>query len=335
MACNANRNIFRNAAKSALAAACLLAVLSPGLASAQAYPNKTIKILVPFTAGGSSDIIARAIALKIPDSIPGASVIVENRPGANGAIAAEMTAKAPADGYTLLVGSIGVFAINPALYRNLPYQTLRDFDLITVAVRTPNLLVANSKFPATTLAELIAYSKKNPGKVSFASSGTGSSDHLSAEMFWQKSGTSGIHVPYKGGSAAMTDLIGGSADVSFQNLGAVSGHVKGGRLKAIAVTSAQRVSQFPDVPTMVEAGMAGFEVYSWQAVVAPKGVPKDVLAKLQSAIVAALNAPDNRQRLSDIGFDVVANSQEQFTEFLKAELARWKQVVDTGNVTAE
>ena len=328
----------RGLARSARIASCIallaFAAALSGSASAQGYPNKPVRILVPFVAGGSSDIVARAISLKLPETL-GGSAIVENRPGANGGIAGEITARAPADGYTLLVGSIGVFAINPVLYKNLPYQPLKDFDLITVAVRTPNLLVANPKVPANTLAELIAYSKKNPGKVSFASSGTGSSDHLSAELFWQRTGTSGIHVPYKGGAAAMTDLIGGTADVSFQNLGAVSGHVKGGRLKAIAVTGAQRSPQLPDVPTMAEAGMPNFEVYSWQAVVAPKGLPKAIHSRLTSAVIGALNAPENRQRLNDIGFDVVANSPEQFEEFLKLELARWKQVVDAGNITAD
>jgi tripartite-type tricarboxylate transporter receptor subunit TctC len=261
--------------------------------------------------------------------------VVENRPGANGSIAAELTAKSPADGYTMLVGSIGVFSINPALYKSLPYSPLRDFDLVTLAVTTPNILIATPKFPANTVAELVAHAKKNPGKVSFVSSGTGSSDHLSAELFWQRTGTTGIHVPYKGGSAAMTDLIGGAADVSFQNLGAASGHVKGGRLKAIAVTSAKRVPQFPDVPTMIEAGLPGFEVYSWQAVVAPKGLPKDIAAKLHAAVTAALKHPENRGRLEAQGFDVVAGSSGEFEQFLKEELARWKVVVDTAGVKPE
>ena len=313
---------------------CLLLALLPQIVLAQAYPNKPIKILVPFTAGGSSDIIARSIGIKLAE-IMGQPVVVENRAGANGAIAAEMTAKAPADGYTILVGSIGVFSINPALYKALPYQPLRDFDLLTVAVRNPNILIATPKFPANTVAELIDYLKKNPGKTSFVSSGSGSSDHLSAELFWQRTGTTGIHVPYKGGSAAMTDLIGGAVDVSFQNLGAASGHINGGRLKAIAVTSDKRVPQFPNVPTMAEAGIPGFEVYSWQAVVAPKGLLKDVLAKLQAGVVAALNAPDNKARLEAQGFEVVANSSEQFNEFLKGELARWKGVVDTAGIKAD
>jgi tripartite-type tricarboxylate transporter receptor subunit TctC len=304
-------------------------------AVAQAYPSKPIRILVPFTAGGSSDMTARAISAKLPDSFPGATVVVENRPGANGAIAAEAMAKSPPDGYTLLVGSIGTFAINAALFPKLPYNPQRDFDLLTVAVRTPNLLVCNPKVPANTLPELLAYLRKNPGKVSFASSGTGSSDHLSAELLWQRTSTSGIHVPYKGGSAAMTDLIGGSAECSFQNLGAVSGHVKGGRLKAMAVTSNKRTPVFPDVPTMAEAGAPNFEVYSWQAVAGPKGLPKDVAAKLHAAIVAALNAPDTRARFDAQGFDVVANSPSEFNSFLNAEIGMWKKVVETGGIKAD
>ncbi len=304
-------------------------------ASAQAYPSKPIKILVPFTAGGSSDMVARAIGAKLPDGLPGATVVVENRPGANGAIAAEALAKSAPDGYTLLVGSIGTFAINAALFPKLTYNPQRDFDLLTVAVRTPNLLVCNPKVPANTLSELLAYLKKNPGKVSFASSGTGSSDHLSAELLWQRTSTTGIHVPYKGGSAAMTDMIGGSAECSFQNLGAVSGHVKGGRLKAIAVTSGRRNPVFPDVPTMAEAGVPSFEVYSWQAVAGPKGLPRDVAAKLHAAVVAALNAPDTKARFDAQGFDVVANTPDQFNAFLNAEIGMWKKVVETGGIKAE
>jgi tripartite-type tricarboxylate transporter receptor subunit TctC len=316
-------------------AAFVALVIVAGQALAQSYPSRPIHVLVPFVAGGSSDIIARAVAAKLPDGLPGANAIVENRPGANGSIAAELTAKAAPDGYTMLVGSIGVFAINPALFKNLPYQPMRDFDLITLAVTTPNILVATPKFPAGSVAELIAYAKKNPGRVSFVSSGTGSSDHLSAELFWQRTGTTGIHVPYKGGSAAMTDLIGGAADVSFQNLGAASGHIKGGRLKALAVTSARRVPQFPDVPTMIEAGLPGFEVYSWQAVVAPKGVPRDIAARLHAAVTGALKHPENRQRLEAQGFDVVAGSSGEFEQFLGAELARWKSVVETAGVKPE
>jgi len=315
--------------------AALLALVAVFVASgthAQPYPSRPIKILVPFTAGGSSDMVARAIGAKLPDSLPGATIVVENRPGANGSIAADLLAKSPADGYTLLVGSIGTFAINVALNPKLTYHPLRDFDLVTVAVRNPNILIATPKFPANTLAELVAHMKKNPGRTSMVSSGTGSSDHLSAELLWQRTGTTGIHVPYKGGSAAMTDLIGGAVDASFQNLGAASGHIKGGRLKALAVTSDKRSPVFPDVPTMAEAGVSGFEVYSWQAVAAPKGLPKDVYAKINAAVIAALQAPDTKARFDAQGFDVVANTPEQFGEFLKGEIARWTQVVNTAGI---
>ena len=313
----------------------VLFALVPVLALAQAFPSRPIRILVPFTAGGSSDMVARAIGAKLPDSLPGATIVVENRPGANGAIAAELLAKSPADGYTLLVGSIGTFAINVALNPKLTYSPLRDFDLITVAVRNPNILIATPKFPANTLAELVAYMKKNPGKTSMVSSGTGSSDHLSAELLWQRTGTTGIHVPYKGGSAAMTDLIGGAVDASFQNLGAASGHIKGGRLKALAVTSDRRSPVFPEVPTMAEAGVPAFEVYSWQAVAAPKGLPKDVYAKINAGVIAALQAADTKTRFDAQGFDVVANTPEQFGEFLKGEIARWTQVVNAAGIKPE
>ena len=310
----------------------LVAVFVASGAHAQPYPSRPIKILVPFTAGGSSDMVARAIGAKLPDSLPGATIVVENRPGANGSIAADLLAKSPADGYTLLVGSIGTFAINVALNPKLTYHPLRDFDLVTVAVRNPNILIATPKFPANTLAELVAHMKKNPGRTSMVSSGTGSSDHLSAELLWQRTGTTGIHVPYKGGSAAMTDLIGGAVDASFQNLGAASGHIKGGRLKALAVTSDKRSPVFPDVPTMAEAGVSGFEVYSWQAVAAPKGLPRDVYAKINAAVIAALQAADTKTRFDAQGFDVVANTPEQFGEFLKGEIARWTQVVNTAGI---
>ena len=308
-----------------------LALAIPAAAPAAGYPERTVTVIVPFTPGGSSDITARTIAQKLTEKL-GQTFLVENKPGANGSIGAAYVAKARPDGYTLFVGSIGVFAINPVLYKDLAYEPRRDFDLLTVAVRTPNALVANPKFPANTVAELIAYLKKNPNKVSFASSGTGSSDHLTAALFWQKTGTTGIHVPYKGGSAAHTDIIGGSADLSFQNLGSITNHVRGGKMKLLAVTSDKRDPTFPDVPTMAEAGVAGLEVFSWQAMVAPKGLPKDVLEKLQPAVVAVLRDPAVVKRFNDIGFEVVGNSSAEFAKFLNEELARWKGVVDAGGI---
>jgi tripartite-type tricarboxylate transporter receptor subunit TctC len=225
-----------------------------------------------------------------------------------------------------------VFAINPILYKDLGYHPMKDYDLLSVAVRTPNALVTRPNFPANNMAEFIDYLKKNPDRVSFASSGTGSSDHLTAALFWQKTGTSGIHVPYKGGSAAHLDLIAGNVDVSFQNLGSITQHVKAGKMKLLAVTGDRRDPSVPNVPTMTEAGVPGIEVYSWQAFVAPKGLPANVKAKLQPALIAAIRHPDTVKKFNEIGFEVVGNSPEEFNHFLADELNRWKQVVDTAGL---
>jgi tripartite-type tricarboxylate transporter receptor subunit TctC len=314
----------------AMAAACIAASWAFA-APAQQYPTKPVTIVVPFTPGGSSDITARTVAAKLQDAL-GQSFVIDNKPGANGALGGKYVANAQPDGYTLFVGSIGVFAINPVLYKDLGYHPQKDYDLLSVAVRTPNALVTRASFPASNLKEFVEYVKKNPGKVSFASSGTGSSDHLTAALFWQKTGTSGIHVPYKGGSAAHLDLIAGNADASFQNLGSITQHVKAGKMKLLAVTSEKRDPAAPDTPTLTEAGVPGIEVYSWQAFVAPKGLPQNVKDRLQPALVAAIRHPDVVKRFTDMGFEVVGNSPAEFNKFLTDELARWKQVVDSGGI---
>ena len=311
--------------------AALLGALALSTAALAQYPDHPVTIIVPFTAGGSSDIVARTVQPKLSQLL-GQPIIVDNKPGANSGLAATYVAKAKNDGYTILVGSIGTYAINPVLYKDLGYEPRRDFDLLTVAVRTPNALVAHPGFPPNSVAELVEYLKKNPNQVSFASSGTGSSDHLTAALFWQKTGTTGIHIPYKGGSAAHLDLISGTANVSFQNLGSITNHVRGGKMKLLAVASDKRDPTFPNVPTMAEAGVAGLEVYSWQAFVAPKGLPRDVHAKLQSALITALKDPDVTRKFNDIGFEVVANSPAEFNTLLTSELSRWKQVVDAGGI---
>jgi tripartite-type tricarboxylate transporter receptor subunit TctC len=246
-----------------------------------------------------------------------------------------MVKRAAPDGYTLLVASIGVYSVNPVLQKNMAYDPSKDFDLLTVAVRAPNVLVANPHVPANTVAELVAYLKKNPGKMSFASAGAGSSDHLTAALFWQKSGTSGLHVPYKGGSPAMTDLIGGQVDASFVNINTALPYIKSGKIKVLAVTGEQRAAVLPNVPTLSESGVHGVDIYSWQAVAAPKGLPKDVKAKLHAAIVAALNEPDIKARLVEQGFEVVGNTPEQFEKFQAAELARWRNVIEVGKIVVD
>jgi tripartite-type tricarboxylate transporter receptor subunit TctC len=316
-----------------LVAGGLLAVASVVGLNAVAYPTKAITVIVPFPAGGATDTTARLMAEKM-QQILGQPLVVENRPGATGAIGATAVAQAAADGHTFLVASIGTWSVNPFLQKGLKYDPQKDFDLITVAVRTPNVLVASPDFPAKTVAELIDNMKKNPNKVTFASSGSGSSDHLTAALFMQAAGVTGVHVPYKGGAPAIADLLGGHVNVSFQNLGAVIGHIKSGKLKAIAITSEKRNPLLPDVPTLAEAGHKGVVVYSWQDAGAPKGLPKDVRAKLNKAAVDALKSPDVTKKFNDLGFEVVANTPEEFGKFLADELARWKKVIADGNITA-
>src|SRR6476659_7406929 len=257
----------------------LCLVLAALTASAQGFPSKPIRVVIPFVAGGPSDTVGRAIGSKYQELL-GQPAVVENRPGANGAIAAEFVAKSDPDGHTILVGSIGVFSINAALFKDLRYNPVRDFAPITLAVTTPNVLITKPELKANSLKELVAFAKQNPGKLSFCSSGTGSSDHLTAELLKQMSGTDSVHVPYKGGAACQTDIMGNQVDFSFQNLGAVTNYIKGGRMKALAVTAKARHPQLPDVPSVGEAGFGDLVVTSWQAAAAPAKTPKDVVARL-------------------------------------------------------
>jgi tripartite-type tricarboxylate transporter receptor subunit TctC len=303
-------------------------------AYAAGYPEKPITAIVPFPPGGSTDSIARAIGPGVQAAL-GQMLVVENKPGATGAIGATAVKNARPDGYTILVASIGVYAVNPVLQKNISYNPSKDFDLLTVAVRAPNVLVVSSSYPANTVQELIAQLRKNPEKVTFASSGSGSSDHLTAALFWQKTGTNGLHVPYKGGAPAITDLIGGHADASFQNINAVINHIKTGKLKALAITSEKRSPLLPQVPTLDESGIKDVNVYSWQGIAAPKGLPADVKTRLHGAIVGALNNDDVKKRLIEQGFEVVADSPEDFAKFQTQELARWKQVIEIGKIVAD
>jgi tripartite-type tricarboxylate transporter receptor subunit TctC len=313
----------------ALAAGLLLAT-----GAQAAYPDKPVTMIVPFPPGGSTDMLARFMTQKMSEKL-GQPVIVENKPGATGAIGATQVKRAAPDGYTLLVASIAVWATNPFLQKNLAYDPAKDFDLLTIAVRAPNVLVANPNVPAKDVAELVAHLKKNPNKVTFASSGAGSSDHLSAALFWQRTGTNGIHIPYKGGAPAISDLIAGHADVSFQNLNAVIGQIKAGKLKALAITGEKRSPLLPDLPTLAEAGVKDAVVYSWQAVAAPKGLPAEVKDQVHAAMMNALKDAELVKKLTDLGFEMVASSPQEFSAFLQTELTRWKQVIATGNITMD
>jgi tripartite-type tricarboxylate transporter receptor subunit TctC len=303
------------------------------VASALAWPDKTVTIVVPFPPGGSTDLIARTLQGKLQEKL-GGTFVVENKAGATGTIGAAQVVRAAPDGHTLLVSSLGPFVIAPHLTK-VTYDATKDFDLITVAVQAPNVLVVPAVSPHKTMADVIAYQKANPGKMTFASSGNGSSDHLTAELYWQQTGTTGVHVPYKGGGPVMTDLLGNQVESSFMNINTAMPQITAGKLRALSITSAKRSPLLPNVPTLDELGIKDANVNSWQAVAAPKGIPADVKAKLHTAIMEALNDPTVKPKLLDLGFEIVANTPEQFTAFQATEFARWKKLIETRNIKAD
>jgi len=317
-----------------LLASLVLALATSAGAQAQSWPSKPVTLVVPFPPGGSTDAIARAIAPSLSKTF-GQSFVVDNKAGATGTIGAAAVKRAAPDGYTFLVTSLGPLVIAPHLIKGMQYDALKDFDLITMAVQAPNVLVVPASSPLKSLADVIAHEKAQPNKMTFASSGNGSSDHLTAELFWLESGTSGIHVPYKGGGPAITDLLGGQVEASFQNVNAVLQHIRSGKLRPLAVTGAKRSPVLPEVPTMAEAGVKNVDVYSWQGIAGPKGLPADVREKFHVAVVAALNEPQVKQQLTALGLEVVGNSTAQFTAFQQQEFARWKNVIEARKITAD
>lgn len=298
------------------------------------WPDKPVTLIVPFPPGGSTDMIARTLGPKLTEKF-GNTFIVENRAGAGGTVGATVAKRAAPDGYTIFVSSLGPFVIAPHLIKNSGYDALKDFEYITVAVQAPNILTVPANSPHKSFADVIAFHKANPGKMTFASAGNGTSDHLTAELFWQQTGTSGVHVPYKGGAPALADLLGGQVDATFMNINTGITNIKAGKLRALAITSAKRSPLLPDVPSMEELGINGVTVYSWQAVAAPKGLPADIKAKLHQAVVAALNDPVTKTKLLDLGFEIVGNTPEQFTAFQASEFARWRRVIEVGKITAD
>jgi tripartite-type tricarboxylate transporter receptor subunit TctC len=317
--------------KKLLASAALALALATGASAA--WPERPVTVIVPVPPGGATDVTARLVTQPLGQLL-GQNFVVDNRPGANGGIGATQLARAPADGHTLMVAAIGIFAINGALYPNMQYDPRRDFDLVSVLVRTPNVLVVTPGFPARNIQEFIAHVRRDPS-VTFASSGNGTSDHLSAALFWQRTGTQGVHIPYRGGGPAMNDLVAGHAQASFQNLGGVLPQIRAGRLRAIAITSTSRHPNLPDVPTLTESGVSGVEVYSWQAMAGPRGMPAEVRERLAGALRQVLSEPALRARFEELGFEVVGNTSAEFASFLDAEIARWHGVVREGRITID
>ncbi len=317
----------------------LMFALATGLvatmgAHAQAWPAKPVTLLVPFPPGGSTDMIARTLGPKLQEKL-GSTFIVTNQAGAGGTVGAAAAKRAAPDGYTVFVSSLGPFVIGPHLIKGVAYDALKDFDFLTVAVQAPNVLAVPANSPHKSLADVLAFHKANPGKMSFASAGNGTSDHLTAELFWQETKTTGLHIPYKGGAPAMSDLLGGQVDASFMNINTGLTNIKAGKLRALAITSLKRSPLLPEVPTMDELGLKGVTVYSWQAFAAPKGLPADIKAKLHDALVAGLNDPAIKPKLLELGFEIVGNTPEQFTAFQASEFTRWKKVIEVGKITAD
>jgi tripartite-type tricarboxylate transporter receptor subunit TctC len=305
-----------------------MAFLPAGDADAQsaAYPNRPVKLVIPFPPGGPLDIIGRLIAQKASEDW-GQSVVVDNRPGAGGNIGADLVAKAPADGYTILMGALSTHAVNPSLYAKMPYDATKDFAPISLVAITPNVLVVNASLPVSSAKEFIAYAKANSGKLSFGSGSNGSAGHLAGELFKVDTKTDIVHVPYKGGAPATQALLAGDTQFMFDNLANAMPHVKAGKLKALAVTTAERSKLAPDLPTMAEAGLPGFDISTWFGLFAPAGTPKDVIAKWNAEVVKILNSPDMRERLTAQGAESAPTTPEQFAAFIQSEIPKYARIV--------
>jgi tripartite-type tricarboxylate transporter receptor subunit TctC len=320
---NAKRTLVRSLAAIALASALPYA----HVANAQAWPSRPISYVVPFTPGGTTDVIGRAIAQGLAPVL-GQPVVVDNKPGAAGAVGAGFVAKAKPDGHTLLGGTISTHAINASLYKDLPYDPLKDFEPVTLVGFIPNALYVNADIGVNSVADLVAYLKKHPDKRTFASSGAGTSTHLAGELFADLIGLQLTHVPYKGTPQAFTDVVGGQVTFMFDQLTAGLPLVKGGKLKLLAVTTAKRATLSPETPTMMEAGVPKFEMVSWQAVYAPKGTPKPVVDRLNAEIVKILRSPEVRDRLTGAnGMEIVASTPAELTALMQREIPRWGELV--------
>jgi tripartite-type tricarboxylate transporter receptor subunit TctC len=300
---------------------------------AQFYPTKPIHIVVPFPPGGFNDTLGRTLAAKFQETW-GQPAIVENKPGANTLIGSDYVAKAQADGYTLLIVAFP-FAVTPSLIKAMPYDTLRDFQPVVLAATSPNLLVVNPDVPIRSVKELIAAAKAKPGSLSYASTGNGSSNHISMELFKSLAGVSIVHIPYKGSAPAVTDLLGGQVQVMFDNVPNVLPHVKAGRLRALAVSSATRSALVPDIPTVAESGVPGYELNVWFGLVAPAATPREIVQKLNAECLRILALPDVRERFLSQGVEPRGSTPAEFAEHIRSQMAKWSKVVRDAGVVAE
>ncbi len=312
----------------------LVLLLTVPVVRAQAYPAKPVRIVVPFPPGGTSDILARTIGPRLSAEW-GQPVVVDNRPGAAGNIAAEHVARAPGDGYTLFITTVGIHAIHPSLYSKLPFDPLRDFTPVTNLVMLPSVLAVHPSIPVRSVKDLVALARKRPGDLSYSSAGSGSQPHLTAELFKTMTGVDLLHVPYKGAAQQLTDLVAGHVALTFATAPSAVPFIKGGQMRAIGVSSGKRASALPDVPTIAEAGVPGYEAVGWNGMVAPATLPAPVLEKVSATVVKVFNLPEVRDRMISLAADPVTTTPAQFGAYIKAEIAKWAKVVKASGAKAE
>ncbi len=314
--------------------AIVLAVTGTTAALAQNWPSRPVKWISPFAPGGGADITSRAIAARLSVGL-GQQVVVDNRGGAGGMIGVDMAAKSPADGYTLVMGTIGPIAINPSLYQKMPYDPIRDLTPVSQAANALNVLVVHPSLPTTSVREFLALAKTRPGQLNYGSSGSGATDHLAGELFNALTGAKMVHVPYKGGAPAMLDLVAGNVQVVFSTVSTAISAIQAKRVRALAMTGNQRFELMPELPTMSEAGMKGFEVNNWYGIFVPAGTPRDVVVRLNAEIVKALAAPEVKKRLLDAGIVARSSTPEAFAAYVSAETAKWAKVIKDAKITVE
>jgi tripartite-type tricarboxylate transporter receptor subunit TctC len=312
----------------------LMMISAAGAAWGQAWPTKPVRWVSPFAPGGGTDITSRIIAQKL-SPVLGQQVVVENRGGAGGNIGADLVAKSPPDGYTILLGSVGPIAINVSLYKKLPYDPVKDLVPVTLAANALNVLVVHPALPAKSVKELIALARARPDELSFGSSGNGATDHLAGELFKAMTGTKMLHIPYKGGAPAMLDLMGGQVQIVFATMATSVGAIKGGKIRALAMTGNKRFELMPELPTIAQAGVPGFEVNNWYGVFVPAGTPREIVAKLNAETVKVLQQPDVKAKLLESGIEAVWDTPEQFAVYIQSETRKWAKVVKDSGARAE